>query len=180
MWTRCKVGMGDAAIAHDVVAPQDQHAPRHVQAAGYRPERLLGSPDHGNAIQLPHRPPQGTRRRLDTERGIGCAARARTRRNGRDRKGAGFVLTVEPLPTIGPSDGPGTLGRRQSGNGMDVQVGIADQSAVLSGSSPSANHDSGGHRRPHVETGRLRYDSGGKAWCCPASCVAGGNQAGPG
>ena len=39
---------------------------------------------------------------------------------GWDRKGVGFVLTVEPVPTIGPSDGPSTLGRRQSGDGTDV------------------------------------------------------------
>ena len=45
-------------------ASQDRHVSRHVQATRHRPERPLGSSDHGNAIQLPHRPSQGTHGRV--------------------------------------------------------------------------------------------------------------------
>ena len=89
-------------------------------------------------------------------------------------KGACFVITVEPLATIGLSEGRGTLGSRRTGEREAEWAEMAGLTR-LTWTRLSGNHDRAGHGCLHVETRRLRYDNGGAARCCLRSYVTARN-----
>ena len=97
---------------------------------GGLPRRWLGGPPLG-PLDRPAGagpPPLDGDSPLDAGRSTGCVADAGVGRNvwGRDRKGECFVLTVESVATIGLSEGPGTLGRRRTGERADEWAEMAD------------------------------------------------------
>ncbi len=132
-------------------APQDRHAPGRVQTARHRPERPLGSSDHGNPVQLSHRPPQGTRRRFlchlpGLRRGL--HGRRHVRRGGRGSRGLpgggtrGTHRAARGHSGAEPGQGPAGGGsRRGAGRQGGALRGLARRAAVQ-------QRLRGGHGRP--------------------------------